>query len=324
MHFPLVRMRRLRHNRILRELVRETRLSRDDFVQPLFVRGGSGVRNPISSMPGVFQLSIDQLLGECEHVLQVGIKAILLFGIPDTKDEEGHVSYAADGIVQRAIREIKKRFPTLFIITDVCNCEYTTHGHCGPVRDGDVDNDATLEILSRQALSHAEAGCDMVAPSDMMDGRIGHLRRELDKHGFQALPILSYAAKFASAFYGPFREAAQSAPAFGDRKTYQMDSANTRQALREVELDICEGADIVMIKPALGYLDLIHQVRQTFNIPIAAYNVSGEYAMVKAAAANGWIDEQKAVMEILTGIKRAGADLIITYHAVDAVQWIEK
>ena len=322
MQFPQTRMRRLRKNSGVRDLVRETGLSRDDFILPFFVRGGTGVRNPISSMPGVYQLSIDELCRECERALSAGVSSVLLFGIPDTKDEEGRSGYDDNGIVQRAVRELKKRFPALLVITDVCNCEYTTHGHCGPVKDGDVDNDATLEILSRQALSHANAGADMVAPSDMMDGRVARIRRELDGHGFSHLPILSYAAKFASSFYGPFRDAAQSAPSFGDRKTYQMDSSNARQAMAEIEIDIHEGADIVMVKPALCYLDIISLARQRFTIPIAAFNVSGEYAMVKAAATQGWLDEKKTVMELLTAIKRAGADMIITYHAVSAARWL--
>jgi porphobilinogen synthase len=322
MQFPQTRMRRLRKTSTVRDLVRETGLASNDFVLPLFVRGGERVQKPVSSMPGVFQLSIDELCRQCERCLSAGVTAVLLFGIPDTKDDEGKIGYDDNGIVQRAVREVKKRFPSLFVVTDVCNCEYTTHGHCGPVKNGDVDNDATLEILARQALSHAAAGADMVAPSDMMDGRVARIRRELDCHGFSSVPILSYAAKFASSFYGPFREAAGSTPSFGDRKTYQMDFSNARQALMEMELDINEGADLVMVKPALCYLDIISRARLRFDVPIAAFNVSGEYAMVKAAAAQGWLDEQKTVMELLTAIKRAGADLIITYHAVDAAQWL--
>ncbi len=324
MGFPGTRMRRLRRNTGIRNMVAETTLGTDDFILPLFVCHGEKVRRPVSSMPGVFQLSIDELLNSCGEAVDAGVNAILLFGIPDTKDEEGRTGYAPNGIVQQAIAAIKKRFSDLYVITDVCNCEYTTHGHCGPIVNGEVANDKTVEILARQALSHARAGCDMVAPSDMMDGRIYAIREKLDTAGFESLPILSYAAKYASSFYGPFREAAESAPAFGDRRGYQMDPRNGREALREVQLDIEEGADIVMVKPALSCLDVIWRVRESCNLPVAAYNVSGEYFMVKAAAEKGWIDGDAVMMEILTAIKRAGADLIVTYHAVEAAKLLAK
>ena len=318
MTFPRIRMRRLRSNSILRALVQENRLDIEDLVAPLFVCPGAGVRREVSSMPGVFQLSIDELVLESRRVRDLGILAVLLFGIPESKDEDGSVGSRPDGIVQRAIHAIKKEVPGLYVITDVCNCEYTTHGHCGPLMNGEVDNDRTVEILARQALSHAQAGADMVAPSDMMDGRVGRIREHLDLDGFEQVPIMSYAAKYASAFYGPFREAAESAPRTGDRKGYQMNPANADEALREAKLDIDEGADIIMVKPALSYLDIIRRVKDTFAMPVAAYNVSGEYAMVKAAARKGWIDEDRMVMEILTSMKRAGADIIITYHAQQA------
>jgi porphobilinogen synthase len=324
MTFPRVRMRRLRKNAVIRGMVRETTLSADDFIYPLFVCHGTKVRRPISSMPGICQLSIDEALKECDEAMQAGIGAVLLFGIPDTKDAEGRIGYSPKGIVQRAVAALKKRFPGLYVITDVCNCEYTTHGHCGPVDDGTVANDRTVEILARQALSHARAGCDMVAPSDMMDGRVGAIRDKLDISGFENLPIMSYAAKYASGFYGPFREAAESAPKFGDRRGYQMDPANSDEALREVKLDIEEGADIVMVKPALSYLDIIRRVKDEFKMPLAAYNVSGEYSMVKAAAKQGWIDYDRVVMEVLTSIRRAGADLVISYHSVEAAQLLAK
>jgi porphobilinogen synthase len=275
-------------------------------------------------MPGVHQLSIDELLKECGQTIDAGVNAVLLFGIPDKKDAEGRIGYSPKGIVQRAIAAIKKKLPDLYVITDVCNCEYTTHGHCGPVVDSHVHNDRTLNILCRQALSHAQAGADMVAPSDMMDGRVGAIRAALDGKGFCDLPIMSYAAKYASGFYGPFREAAGSAPKFGDRRGYQMDPANSREALREVRLDIDEGADIVMVKPALSYLDIIYRIKTTFDLPVAAYNVSGEYSMVKAAAQKNWIDHNRVMMEILTSIKRAGADIIITYHAVEAARLLSQ
>ncbi len=324
MAFPQTRMRRLRKNDIIRSMIRETKLSVDNLIFPLFVCPGQKVRNPIKSMPGNFQLSIDELVKECQKAVDTGIKSVLLFGIPESKDEEGKIGYSENGIVQQAIRAIKDNVKDIYIITDVCNCEYTSHGHCGPVVNGDVDNDMTLDILAKQALSHARAGCDMVAPSDMMDGRVGHIRVALDAEGFSNLPIMSYAAKYASSFYGPFRDAAESAPQFGDRRSYQMDPANSDEAIREVEQDIIEGADIVMVKPALSYLDIISRVKNEFDIPVAAYNVSGEFSMVKATAAKGWVDEERIMMEILTSIKRAGADIIITYHAVEAAKILAK
>jgi len=316
------RFRRLRQTEGLRRLVRETRLSVEDFIYPLFVVHGRGVRREVRSMPGVYQLSVDQLGAEVEELLELGIGAVLVFGIPAQKDELASEAYDPDGIVQRAVRELKQRAPDLVVITDVCNCEYTSHGHCGIVRDGRIVNDPTLELLARTAVSHAEAGADMVAPSDMMDGRVLAIREALDRAGFLEVPILSYAAKYASAFYGPFREAAESAPAFGDRRSHQMDPGNRREALREIETDIEEGADAIIVKPALAYLDVIVAARERFEVPIAAYNVSGEYAMVKAAARNGWIDEQRVVLELLTGIRRAGAQMIITYHAKDVARWL--
>jgi porphobilinogen synthase len=322
MSFPTVRMRRLRSSETLRSMVRETTLDAGDLIYPLFVKSGKGKRDEISSMPGVFQLSIDQLASEAAELLELGVPAVIL---PETKDEAGSGAFAEDGIVQQAIRELKVKAPDLFVITDVCMCEYTSHGHCGALDEcGCVINDVTLEMLAATAVSHAEAGADMVAPSDMMDGRVGAIRGALDAEGFVELPIMSYAAKYASAYYGPFREAADSAPAFGDRKAYQMDPANAEEALREVELDIEEGADIVMVKPALAYMDVIRRVKETFGMPTAAYNVSGEYAMVKAAAAKGWIDEKRVVLETLTGFRRAGADLVLTYHAKDAARWLRE
>jgi len=304
----------------LRELVRETRLSPRDFVYPLFVVHGRDIREEIASMPGQFRLSLDLLAGEARELLELGIPAVLLFGVPAAKDEAGSEAYAPDGIVQRAVATLKEAAPELVVITDVCLCQYTSHGHCGIVRGGEVDNDATLELLARTALSHARAGADMVAPSDMMDGRVRAIRRALDAEGFSHIPILAYAAKFASAFYGPFREAAESAPRFGDRRGYQMDPPNLREALREIEADIEEGADIVMVKPALPYLDVLALARWRFDLPLAAYNVSGEYAMVKAAARLGWLEEGRTMLEVLTAIKRAGADIIITYHAKEVAR----
>lgn len=315
MSFPVTRLRRLRQTPVLRNLVRETILTRDDLIMPLFVCPGTNVRIPISSMPGNFNLSVDLLVEECKRLYGMGIQAVLLFGIPEHKDESGLVACEHNGIVQQATRAIKKALPDLYVIADVCNCEYTVHGHCGTIVNGDVHNDLTLVTLAKQSVSLAEAGVDMVAPSDMMDGRVGAIRKALDENGFYNLPIMAYSAKYASAFYGPFREAADSAPKFGNRATYQMDPANSNEALREVALDIEEGADIVMVKPALAYMDIIQRVKTTFNMPVAAYNVSGEYAMVKAAGANGWIDEKRMIREILTSIKRAGSDIIITYHA---------
>jgi porphobilinogen synthase len=320
MYFPKYRLRRLRRNETLRRLVRETRLSVDDLIYPLFAVPGSSVRNPVPSMPGVFQLSVDELVQEALEAEALGIPGILLFGIPEAKDEVGSGAYAPDGIVQRAVQEVKNRVSDLLVVTDVCLCEYTSHGHCGVLREGEVANDATLELLARTALSHAEAGADVVAPSDMMDGRVAAIRDTLDENGFSHLPIMAYAAKYASGFYGPFRDAAQSTPQFGDRRSHQMDPANSDEALREIRLDIEEGADIVMVKPALAYLDVIMRARLEVDLPLAAYSVSGEYAMIKATAARGWLDERRIMMEVLTAIKRAGADIIITYHAKDAAQ----
>lgn len=306
----------------MRKMVTETVISRDDLVMPLFVCPGTKVKNPIRSMPGNSQLSVDYLVEECKMLVDKGIKAFLLFGIPDHKDETGEVATHDDAIVQRAIIALKKEIKDIFLIADICNCEYTTHGHCGTIVNGDVDNDLTLETLSQQALSFARVGVDMVAPSDMMDGRVGHMRQALDNNGFSYMPIMAYSAKYASAFYGPFRDAAESAPKFGDRASYQMNSSNSDEAMREIALDIEEGADIVMVKPALSYLDIIRRAKDEFNIPIAAYNVSGEFSMVKAAAEKGWIDEKRIVREILTSIKRAGSDIIITYHARDMADWL--
>jgi len=322
MSFPFVRGRRLRKTEGIRRLVRETRLSVDDMVSPLFAVHGDGVKREVSAMPGVYHLSIDLLCREAEDLFSLGVPAVILFGIPASKDEIGCEAYAEDGIVQRAVRALKRSIPELVVITDVCMCEYTSHGHCGIVINGEVDNDETLEYLMRIAVSHAEAGADIVAPSDMMDGRVGAIREALDDNDFTDVAIISYAAKYASAFYGPFREAADSAPQFGDRRGYQMDAANRREAFKEIALDIDEGADIVMVKPALSYLDIISGARDQFDVPIAAYNVSGEYSMVKAASQNGWIDERRVVLEILTSIKRAGADIIISYHAKDAARWL--
>jgi porphobilinogen synthase len=322
MSFPTHRGRRLRRNEALRGLVRETRLSTAGLIYPMFVCSGQKVRQEVSSMPGVFQQSADQIVEECREVESLGIPGIILFGLPEKKDARGMSSIAADGVVQRAIEAIRKAKLKLLVITDVCLCEYTDHGHCGVIEDGEVANDATLDILAKQAVSHARAGADIVAPSDMMDGRVGVIREALDEHKFENISILAYAAKYSSAFYGPFREAAQSTPQFGDRRGYQMDPANAREALREVEMDLDEGADMVMVKPALPYLDIIRRVRDEFDVPVAAYNVSGEYSMVKAAVQKGWLDEQRVVTEILTGIQRAGAEIILTYHAKDAARWL--
>lgn len=324
MPFPITRHRRLRTGENIRRLVREHHLRVDDLIYPVFVTHGSGVEKPVPSMPGVYNYSIDVLLKKLETVVRLKIPGIILFGIPAQKDAYGSEAYAEDGIIQRAVRAIKKNFPELLVITDVCLCEYTDHGHCGVVKDGRVLNDPTLELLARCALSHAQSGADMVAPSDMMDGRVAAIRRRLDEENYAHIPIMAYSAKYASSFYGPFREAADSAPKFGDRRSYQMDPPNALEALREVQQDIEEGADIVMVKPALAYMDIIYRVKNTFGYPVAAYNVSGEYAMVKAAARQGWIDERKVVMEILTGIKRAGADFILTYHAVDVAGWLQE
>lgn len=320
MAFPIQRMRRLRQNENLRRMVRETKLSVDDFIFPLFVQPGEGRKEEIHSMPGNYRFSIDMLIKELQEVKSLGIPAIMLFGIPEHKDEQGSEGIADDGIIQRAVREIKKSVPELIVITDVCFCEYTSHGHCGCIKDQDVDNDTTLDWLGKMAISHVRAGADIVAPSDMMDGRVAAIRKALNDHKFSNIPILSYAAKFASAFYGPFRDAADSAPQFGDRSSYQMDPANGDEAVREVALDIEEGADIVMVKPALPYLDLIRRVKDRFQMPTAAYNVSGEFAMIKAAGKMGWIDEQRVMLEALLSIKRAGADLILTYFAKAAAK----
>jgi porphobilinogen synthase len=322
MSFPTHRPRRLRRNEALRRLVRETRLSAAGLIYPMFVCSGQNVRHEVSSMPGIFQQSADAIVEECREVQELGIPGVILFGLPEKKDARGMSSTAADGVVQRAIEAIRRAKLNLLIITDVCLCEYTDHGHCGVIENGEVANDATLDILAKQAVSHARAGADIIAPSDMMDGRVGVIRESLDEHHFENISILAYAAKYSSGFYGPFREAAQSTPQFGDRRGYQMDPANAREALREVELDLEEGADMIMVKPALSYLDIIRRVRDEFDVPVAAYNVSGEYAMVKAAVQKGWLDEQRVVMEILTSIQRAGAEIILTYHAKDAARWL--
>ncbi|MDO8848013.1 MAG: porphobilinogen synthase [Coriobacteriia bacterium] len=323
MEFPEYRPRRLRRTPAMRALIRETTLSPSQLIYPLFVKFGTGKRDEIASMPGVFQLTLDQLPAEIDELKALGIPAVILFGLPDAKDEAGSGAFAEDGIVQQAIRAIKAHDPEYMVITDVCMCEYTSHGHCGALDEhGCVLNDVTLEMLAMTAVSHVEAGADMVAPSDMMDGRVAAIRAALDAEGFSEVPIMAYSAKYASAYYGPFRDAADSAPAFGDRRAYQMDAANGDEALRETALDIAEGADIVMVKPALAYMDVIRRVKDEFGYPTCAYNVSGEYAMVKAAAANDWIDEKRVVLETLTGFRRAGADMIITYHAKDAARWL--
>jgi porphobilinogen synthase len=323
MAFPATRLRRMRKTGALRGLVRETDLSVDHLVYPLFVTHGSDRREPIASMPGIERLTISHLAAEAHQIASLGIPAVLLFGIPADKDEAASGAYDEEGIVQLAVRAIKQSEPELTVITDVCLCEYTSHGHCGVVReDGAVDNDLTLELLAKTAISHAEAGADAVAPSDMMDGRVGAIRAQLDSEGHPDLPIVAYSSKFASAFYGPFREAAESAPAFGDRRGYQMDPANVREAVREAVLDVEEGADVVMVKPALPYLDVIARVRDAVQVPVAAYNVSGEYAAVKAAAERGWLDERAVVLESLTGIRRAGADVIVSYHAKEVAEWL--
>jgi len=321
--FPTHRPRRLRRSEALRGLVRETRLTTAGLIYPLFVCPGEKVRKEVSSMPGVCQQSVDQIVEECREVEGLGLPGVILFGLPESKDARGTSSTSAHGVVQRAIEAIRKANLKLLVITDVCLCEYTDHGHCGVIENGNVANDATLPILAAQALSHARAGADIVAPSDMMDGRVAAIRETLDEHKFSDIAILAYAAKYCSGFYGPFREAADSAPQFGDRRSYQMDPANAREALKEVGLDLEEGADIVMVKPALPYLDVIRRVRDAFDVPVGAYNVSGEYAMVKAAAQKGWLDEKRVVLEILTGIQRAGADIILTYHAKDAARWLK-
>jgi porphobilinogen synthase len=323
MDYPKYRPRRLRRNERIRELIRETTISPKNLIYPLFVGPGKDRAQPVSSMPGVAQLSVDRAVIECQEVRALGIPAVILFGIPERKDSHGTEAYADAGVVQQAIRAIKEKLPELLVITDVCLCEYTDHGHCGVVKNGDVDNDATLELLAKEALSHARAGADIVGPSDMMDGRVGAIRQALDQNGFENVAIMAYAAKYASGFYGPFREAAESTPQFGDRRSYQMDPGNTDEALREVAMDIREGADIVMVKPALAYLDVIYRVKQKFGYPVAAYNVSGEYSMIKAAGQNGWVDEAKVMMEVLLSIRRAGADMILTYFAKDAARSLQ-
>jgi porphobilinogen synthase len=320
--FPATRLRRLRRTGRLRSLVRETRLDLADFVMPLFVCPGAGVARPLEGLPGIAQRSVDALVEEVETLVSSGVSAVLLFGIPEEKDEEASGAYDEDGIVQRALRELRLRFTDLVLATDVCLCEYTSHGHCGVVRGNEIDNDASLELLARTAVSHAEAGADTVCPSDMMDGRVGAIRTALDDAGFAQIPIVSYAAKYASAFYGPFREAAESAPSFGDRRGYQLDPANVREALRECELDVREGADALLVKPALPYLDVLRAARERFELPVGAYNVSGEYAMLKAAARDGWLDERQAALESLTAIKRAGADFIVSYWTKELAQWL--
>ncbi|PKM46779.1 MAG: porphobilinogen synthase [Firmicutes bacterium HGW-Firmicutes-8] len=325
MGFPVVRARRLRSSETIRRMVRENRLTVDDLVYPLFATNGQGVKNPVASMPGVFQLSVDLIVEEAGEAVKLGIPAVLLFGIPVYKDEKGSSAFDDNEAVQCAIRAIKEKYPQLLVIPDLCMCEYTSHGHCGILDEqGNVLNDETIAILAKIALSYARAGADIVAPSDMMDGRVGAIREALDAHGYSNIPIMAYSAKYASGFYGPFRDVAESTPQFGDRRGYQMDPANSDEALKEVWLDIEEGADIVMVKPALPYLDIIRRVKDEFQVPVAAYNVSGEYAMIKAAALNGWLEEKRVVLEALTGIKRAGADIIITYHAKDAAKWLKE
>ena len=320
--FPRLRLRRMRDTEALRSLAQETRISVSDFIYPVFVTHGRGVRNPIDPMPGMYQLSLDNLIAEVGEVAALGIDAVLLFGLPANKDPEGTEAYEPNGIVQEAVRVIKQTVPEMLVITDVCLDEFTDHGHCGVIKNGRVDNDATLELLARMAVCQAAAGADVVAPSAMMDGQVASIREGLDDNGFDHLPIMAYSAKYASSFYGPFRVAADSAPQFGDRRGYQMDTANSREALREIQMDIDEGADMIMVKPALAYLDVISRARREFGYPMAAYNVSGEYAMVKAAAENEWIDGQRITLEILTAIKRAGADMIISYHAKEAARWL--
>jgi porphobilinogen synthase len=322
--FPVHRPRRLRRNEVIRRMIRETSLSPADLIYPVFVCPGKGVRKEISAMPGCYQESVDEVVKNAKETLALGVPAMLLFGIPEHKDEQGSSAWDDHGPVQEAIRAIKDAVPEMYVITDVCMCEYTSHGHCGVIEDGEVLNDPTLELLAKEAVSHAKAGADMVAPSDMMDGRVEVIRDALDEEGFSEVPIMSYAAKYASAFFGPFREAAESTPQFGDRRSYQMDPANRREALKEVALDVEEGADIIMVKPALPYLDIIADVRAEFDLPVAAYNVSGEYSMVKAAGKLGWIDEERVMLEVLTSIKRAGADLILTYHAKEAAKLLGK
>ena len=322
--FPISRPRRLRADENLRRLTRETTISVDDLIYPMFVVHGHDVANEISSMPGCYQYSVDRLITAAKELAVLGIPGTILFGVPEFKDAVGSEAYADDGIIQQAVKALKDAVPDLIVITDVCLCEYTDHGHCGVIRDGEVLNDPTLELLAKESLSHARAGADVIAPSDMMDGRVGAIRAALDENGYESIPILAYSAKYASAFYGPFREAAESTPQFGDRRSYQMDPPNAEEALREVALDIEEGADIVMVKPALSYLDIIRRVKERFEMPVAAYNVSGEYALIKAAAQQGWIDEKRVALEVLTSIKRAGSDMILTYFAKSVVEWLEE
>jgi porphobilinogen synthase len=322
--YPTKRLRRLRYNPLIRDMIRETELSKNDLIYPLFVMPGENVRNEVVSMPGVYQFSIDTLVKECKEVASLGIPAIILFGIPEHKDEKGSEAYSEHGIIQRAVKAIKTEVKDLLVITDVCMCEYTSHGHCGLLDGEEIINDETIELLAKEALTHVRAGADIVAPSDMMDGRVAAIRKILDENNFEKIPIMSYAAKYASGYYGPFRDAAESTPAFGDRRSHQMDIANALEALREVETDIEEGADIVMVKPAGPYLDIIHRVKDKFGMPTAAYQVSGEYAMIKTAGKNGWIDEVRVMIESLTAIKRAGADMFLTYFAKDAARWIDK
>ncbi len=322
--YPLQRFRRLRYNPLVRDLVRETLISKNDLIYPLFVVPGENVKKEVRSMPGVYNLSIDKLVEECSEVASLGIPAVILFGIPEHKDETGSDAYDENGIIQRAVRAVKKEVKNLLVITDVCLCEYTSHGHCGVLKGDEILNDETVDLLVKEAVSHAKAGADVIAPSDMMDGRVGAIRKGLDEAGFKNTPILSYAVKYASGFYGPFRDAADSTPAFGDRRSHQMDIANTREALKEALSDLDEGADILMVKPAGAYLDIIHQVKKLTNVPLAAYQVSGEYAMIKAAGANGWIDEERVMIEAFTAIKRAGADMVLTYFAKDIARYIDK
>jgi porphobilinogen synthase len=322
--FPYRRPRRLRSGEVIRSMVRENRVNVSDLIYPFFICEGEGIRREVPSMPGVYNLSLDEFVAELAKVVELDIPAVLLFGIPDTKDCVGSGAYAEDGIVQKAVRIAKKTYPKLYVITDVCLCEYTDHGHCGIIENGDVQNDPTLELLAKTAVSHAQAGADMIAPSDMMDGRVEAIREALNEAGFTNIPIMAYSAKYSSAFYGPFRDAAGSTPQFGDRRSYQMDPANGREALLETALDIEEGADIVMVKPGLAYLDVLQSLKNEFQLPTCVYNVSGEYSMVKAAAANDWVDEKRIVMEIMTAFKRAGADLIITYHALDVAKWLKE
>lgn len=324
MFFPTFRARRIRGKEVFRRMVRETTLSANDLIYPMFSAFGKGIKKEISSMPGIYQQSIEHIVEEAQEVYELGVPAVILFGIPETKDAVGSDAYAEHGIIQETIRALKKQVPGLAVITDVCMCEYTDHGHCGIIKDGDVDNDETLELLAKEALSHAEAGADMVAPSDMMDGRVMAIREILDNHGYKHIPLMSYAVKYASGYYGPFREAAESTPQFGDRRSYQMDAGNRREAIREARMDVEEGADIIMVKPGLPYLDIVRDLREEFDLPVAVYNVSGEYSMIKAAGRAGWIDEERVMMETLLSFKRAGADLILTYHAKEAARVLKR